>query len=431
MNRGVALRVSKNAIALLTAQVGTRVLALLLSAQLTRSVGVEGLGRYLLVMTVEGIALAVTDLGLNVYALREFSRDPARTERLLASVLVVKAGAALLGVMLLNGVMPWVWPGRRDLLALGSLALVPDALGGALGAVLKARQRMEVSSGFDLGGRALAAIAGVALLRLGFDERAVLVAYAVGRLAVLAAYAGVVWRWRIRPHWRIRPQFAAALTGSWEMLKDALPFAVAGLVAILYRRLDLLMLATWQGDLQAGVYGAAYRLWDALGLVPSSLLDALFPELARRSADRAWRAGLHGLIRRGRVWLLALLGGLLVPGLIVAPGLLTLLYGDVDGIASAPGLFRILLLALPFTYLMLLNGHVLYALGKQRQVSIWMVLATVVNGLLNAWLIPRWGMWAAAWVTLSSEIVLFLALRLAAHRALHGVRDLNLEGAPS
>jgi O-antigen/teichoic acid export membrane protein len=128
---------------------------------------------------------------------------------------------------------------------------------------------------------------------------------------------------------------------------------------------------------------------------------------------------------------LVLLGGLLVPGLIVAPGLLTLLYGDVDGIAAAPGLFRILLLALPFTYLMLLNGHVLYALGKQRQVSTWMVLATVVNGLLNAWLIPRWGMGAAAWVTLSSEIVLFLALRLAAHRALHGVRDLNLEGAPS
>ncbi len=427
MKHGVTFRVSKNALALLIAQVGTRILALLLSAQMTRTVGVEGLGRYLLVMTVEGIALAVTDLGLNVYTLREFSRAPKRTESLLGSALALKTAAVLLGVILLNVVVPWAFPAHRSLLALGSLALVPDALSGALAAVLKARQRMELSSGFDLGGRAVASLAGVALLRLGFDERAVLVAYAAGRLGVLAAYAGVLWRWRVRPH------LSAALVGGWEMIRDAVPFAVAGLVAILYRRLDLLMLSTWQGDLQAGVYGAAYRLWEALGLVPSSLLDALFPELARRGGDRMLRAGLQRLIRRGRVWLLALLVGLLVPGLILAPSILTFFYGDVAGIGAAPGLLRILLLALPFTYLMLLNGHVLYALGGQRRVSTWMVLATLVNGVLNLLLIPRWGMQAAAWVALASEGVLFVALRLAAHRALQraGDRDFELEGVLS
>lgn len=427
MKRGLLFRVSKNAAALLSAQVGTRVLALLLSAQMTRTVGVAGLGRYLLVMTVEGIALAVTDLGLNVYTLREFSRAPGRTENLLGWALTLKAVAVLLGVILLNTVVPWAFPAHRALLALGSLALVPDALSGALAAVLKARQRMELSSGFDLGGRAAASLAGVLLLRLGFDERAVLVAYAAGRLGVLAAYAGVLWRWQVRP------RLTAAVTGGWKMLREAAPFAVAGLVAILYRRLDLLMLSTWQGDLQVGVYGAAYRLWEALGLVPSSLLDALFPELARRGGDRTLRSGLRRLIRRGRIWLLALLVGLLVPGLILAPGILTFFYGDVAGIGAAPALFRILLLALPFTYLMLLNGHVLYALGGQRRVSTWMVLATVVNGLLNLLLIPRWGMQAAAWVALASEVVLFIALRLAAHRALQreGDRDLKLEGVPS
>lgn len=423
MKRGVAFRVSKNALALLSAQVGTRVVLLLFSAQLTRAAGADGLGRYLWVMTVEGIVLAVTDLGLNVFSLREFARAPESTERLLGSVLALKSVAVVLGGVLLNAGGLWIVPERRTLLALASLILVPDAFSGTLAAVLKARQRMELSSGFDLGGRAVAALAGVALLRRGFDERVALLAYALGRFGVLAAYAGILWRWQVRP------RLAGAFVGWQDRLKEALPFAVAGLVAVLYRRLDLLLLASWQGDLQAGVYGAAYRLWETLGLLPSSLLDALFPELARRGGDRSLHTGLRRLIRRGRMGLLVLLAGILLPGLWIAPGLLTFLFGDVEGIVAAPALFRILLLALPFTYLMLLNGHVLYALGAQRRVSTWMVVATLLNGLLNLALIPRWGMQAAAWVALSSEAVLFIALRVAAHRALERAHDLELEGA--
>ena len=49
-------RVSANALALLIAQVGARILNLVLIAQLTRGSGVEDLGRYLLGMTLEAIA---------------------------------------------------------------------------------------------------------------------------------------------------------------------------------------------------------------------------------------------------------------------------------------------------------------------------------------------------------------------------------------
>jgi O-antigen/teichoic acid export membrane protein len=121
----------------------------------------------------------------------------------------------------------------------------------------------------------------------------------------------------------------------------------------------------------------------------------------------------------------------MAPGLVLAPGILTAFYGDVPGIASAPSIFRILLLALPFTYLMLLNGQVLYALGEQRRVSTWMVFATLLNGFLNLLLIPRWGMWAASWVTVSSEFLLFVALRLTAHRTLQNVGELELSGVSS
>jgi O-antigen/teichoic acid export membrane protein len=269
---------------------------------------------------------------------------------------------------------------------------------------MKAQQRMEVSSGIDLGRRALAAAAGVALLWAGFDERAALLAYVVSSALAALVYGGLLHRQRVRP------RFGASGRRWRSTLAEALPFAVTGVVALLYRRLDLLMLSAWRGDVAAGVYGAAYRLWETLGIVPSSLLDALFPELARRGSA-ATRQQLQPLIRRGRRWLLLLLLALIVPCWWLAPWLIDVLYGDVAGIAAAPGLFRLLLLALPFTYLYLLNGHVLYALGRQRRVSAWMVAVTALNAGLNALLIPRWGMWAAAGVALFSEVALFAALR--------------------
>lgn len=405
MKRGVTVRVSKNALALLSAQVGARLLALLLSAQLTRTVGVAGLGRYLLAMTVEGIALAVADLGLNLFTVRALARAPEETEALLGTTLALKSGTALLGAALLNAlVAPFFFPDRRMLLAVASLALLPDAVNSALSAWMKAQQRMEVSSGIDLGRRALAAAAGVALLWAGFDERAALLAYVVSGVLVLPVYGVLLHRQRVRPRF-------GALGRRWRStLAGALPFAVTGVVALLYRRLDLLMLSAWRGDVSAGVYGAAYRLWETLGIVPSSLLDALFPELARRGSA-ATRQQLQPLIRRGRRWLLLLLLALIVPCWWLAPWLIDVLYGDVTGIAAAPGLFRLLLLALPFTYLYLLNGHVLYALGRQRRVSAWMVAVTALNAGLNALLIPRWGMWAAAGAALLSEVALFAALR--------------------
>jgi O-antigen/teichoic acid export membrane protein len=180
--------------------------------------------------------------------------------------------------------------------------------------------------------------------------------------------------------------------------------------------MDLLMLAHWQGDLAAGLYGAAYRVWEALGMIPASLLDALFPELSRVGADAANHAHLRALYRRGRrlVWLL--IGLVAVPSLALAPRLMTLLYGQSADTSLASTLFRALLLAFPFTYLYLLNGHLLYAVGQQRRVTRAMIAATAANGLLNALAIPRWSYRGAAGVAILSQILLYALLQRIARR---------------
>ena len=423
-------RIGKNAFALLVAQAGAKLLNLALTAQLTRALGVAALGRYLLALTVETITLAVADQGIKVYSVRELARgahppgsqararDPRvgdqrdqdfdrDRQELWGTVLALKLLAALCASLALNLVISSLFFSgqRRALIAIASLALLPQALNGIATAAIKARQRMEISSAINLAVRLAATAAGVLLVRSGKDERAVLLAYAAANLLGSCAFLGVLWAWRVRAR-------LAGLGQRWRtVLHEAVPFAITGIVAMLYARIDLLMLTHWQGDLAAGLYGAAYRVWETLGMIPASLLDALFPELSRVGADEKNHAHLRTLYRRGRVLVWLLIGLVAVPCLALAPRLMALLYGRSADTAIASALFRALLLVFPFTYLYLLNGHLLYAVGQQLRVTRAMIAATAANGLLNALLIPRWSYRGAAGVAILSQVLLYALLQ--------------------
>ena len=91
---GTLTRVGKNAVALFVARTGVLVLGLALNGQLARALGVEGLGRYLLALTLEGLTLALCNLGLNTLATRELSRVPEREAAPLLGTVLVKIGRA-------------------------------------------------------------------------------------------------------------------------------------------------------------------------------------------------------------------------------------------------------------------------------------------------------------------------------------------------
>jgi O-antigen/teichoic acid export membrane protein len=411
------LRVGKNAAALLVARAGLLLAGLWLNGQLTRSLGIAGLGRYLLALTVEGIALALVNLGLNIYAVRELARcDDEEAETLLGTVLAVKGLAALIAMVLLIGaVIPLFFAGpRRPAVVWATLSLLPQAWNGGLTALLNGRQRMELSSLIDVVTRLAGVTGGVVWLGQGGDERHVLACYFVGHLLATLALARVLVAWRIAP--RLRGWRAHA----GRALRESLPFAGVDIVAMLYRRVDLLLLGHWYSDETVGIYGAAYRLWETLGLLPGSLLDALFPVLAKVGASIEGRPRLVGLYRHGALLLLALV--LLVGGgcYLLAPQVVTLVYGRVATMDVAARLFRILLLVLPFRYLYLLNGHLLYAVGEQRRVLKQMLAVTVGNAALNLVLIPTAGVWGATIAITLAEATLFLLLHAtAARRGLH------------
>jgi O-antigen/teichoic acid export membrane protein len=410
------LRVGKNTLARLSAQVWAKLLSLVLVALVARYEGTAALGSYVLVLTLVGIATVVSDLGLNIYLTRQAARetDDERQRDLLGLILPLKAGlstAGMTGLILLGALAPFPDATRR-LIPLAALAVVPEGLALTMAALMNARQRMEVSAALNMTVRSVGLAGSLMALVSGLGVAGVLGWSVVASALGLSLSGAVLLRWRLWPRIHLDPRgWRACLTESY-------PFALTAIISAVYTRVDLILLSMWQGELVAGWYAAAYKLWEAFGLLPASLLEAMFPEMSRLSANsegvQRLRALFHSSSRAMAI------GGfsLAACGAWAAGILIPLVYGGLGDQEPAVSTFRLMLWAIPAMFLYLLAGHTLYALGYQRRVTAAMLLVALTNGLLNLTVIPRWSYSGAAVVALSSEWLLFALLYPWARRAI-------------
>lgn len=408
------LRISRNALFRLLAQFGTRLLSLTLVALITRREGPEGLGLYVLVLSVIAILTAIADLGLNTYLTRETPRTDLVEDQaiMLGDILLLKIGTSgitYLGLLVLVSILPFATH-ARNLLAIGGLLLITQALSGPLMATINGRQRMELTSSAQLAERVITLGGGFVLLRQGYGVQGVILLSVISSLLVGGAYVFILLKWDALPRFR--------WTRAWRRhIRQAYPFALTLGVAALYSRFDLILLNLLKGEIVTGWYGAAYKLQEAFGMLPASIMFALFPEMSRLASQRGGLRQLKILLDFGR-WLMPL-GGITfaIIGSLFSVNLLTFVYGGENVAESAVTAFRIMVWVFPVSFLSMLYGHALYALGHQLRVLRAIAIIFVASVSLNLILIPRWSLLGASVVTLLTEIGLGVLLFLEVRRS--------------
>ena len=191
------------------------------------------------------------------------------------------------------------------------------------------------------------------------------------------------------------------------LLRRALPFAGAGIVANLDLRVAPLMLGALSTSSAVGLFAAASRFGRFAALAPQAVFGGALPVLSHEfERDRqATSRVFHKLD-------LALLGfGALPPRacIALAPLLLRLAYGPTFA-AAAPALMWIGVGLIPA----LSNSGrkiALYAAGGESAVVRWSAVALVVQVAAAAMLIPMLGSTGAAVGVFIGEAAIWLPLR--------------------
>jgi O-antigen/teichoic acid export membrane protein len=381
-----------------------------------RLLGAEAYGVYAVALALLGLAAPVVALGLPLVALRGVAagradgRDGelAGLARFGPAAILAAGGAAVAGTWLLAPAVPEPWRFGLPIgvATLAVAAAVPCALlrwwsGWALGAGCSVRGQLGEALLRPLG-----LLAGLGLLAALGAEVTAGRALALQALAlVLAALPAAVWARQLRRRVDPGPRLAAApRPRAW--LGAGLSLMAAGLLGLLQLNLDILMLGALAGAEAAGPYHAAARLAQlaALPLVAANLVLAGALAAAHAAGDRA---RLQGLLTRWARICSGAAAGVLVLALIAGGPALALFGPDFPAAQTA------LVVLAAGQLVNVACGSVALVLsvtGHERAVLRGMALGASANLVLNALMIPLWGVTGAALATALATALWNLAL---------------------
>ena len=222
----------------------------------------------------------------------------------------------------------------------------------------------------------------------------------VSFVAVKVVEAGVLFAMLVAWHRRIggarELRFSAARAGG--LLRDGLPLMLTSVFLLVYMRIDQVMIRHYLDDGAVGCYAVAVRLSEAWYFVPSVVAASLFPAIlrARREDAGRYRRRLQALYE-----LMTWLGiAVAVPVTLCSGWIVRLLFGAEY--APAGPVLALYVWAGVFVFQGIVRGKWIVAENLQRYALVFTALATGVNVVLNAILIPRVGLTGAAWATVVS-----------------------------
>ena len=194
------------------------------------------------------------------------------------------------------------------------------------------------------------------------------------------------------------------LSDCWNSLRMAYPFALSGVLWILYYQVDLVMLQAIGTTVEAGYYSAAYKVMEMFFALPRVIFQVVFTRFAKYHANDPSRLP-EQLYKATRLLLMGVLPAVVIAGFLQQI-LLPLIYGPE--FAKSVYSLAVLLPSLGISMFGNLSQRFLQATGQEKRLPNILFWTALGNVVINWFLIPRFGGPGAAIATLISEISLCL-----------------------
>ncbi len=371
---------------------------LLLTARL---LGSAGYGQFMFAISLVTVAAAVLEGGLDILTVREISTDPRKYERYLGHTVTFKLLSGLIGSAAVVAITVLLGMGREviTLVFFAAFFSVSNTLLLHFRFIFRSFEVfkyealsviLEKTSVIALCGAVLLMHKSVVAYMIGYAS-----AYCITCLVTLAVLLVKIGM----------PKMQLSLSYFWsEILKPALPFAIMNLFIIIYFRAGTIMLKALTGQEElVGYYNAGYRLVESFMLFPTIIVAPIYPVISRiRDNPEEVRRVMSEAMRA----LLFVGVSIALPILIFRQKLTLLLFGE--GYRNAVACVGILALTMIPISIEYAAGTLVAALGRQGK-SNWFVFATtVLNLVLNYFLIREFSAYGASWTTVLTETFLVI-----------------------
>jgi O-antigen/teichoic acid export membrane protein len=377
---------------------GASVLLSLLSVSLlTRYLGREGYGDFTLVFTYISLFAVLSDIGFNQMVIREFARNEQKSLAIKASFLNLKLILNALAILLPIIVLPF-FPYSNYLktaIIIGSFAVATGNMVSYGTSILQSQLKLDLVALLDLIMKVVTVIAIIWFTQIHLNFYYIIGTVFIGNLAGLVSAFLFV-----RKHLAFR--FFLDMDLVKRIIKLGIPVGISSFLAVLYFKVDTLMLSMMRSSADVGIYGLSFKLLDNILMLWALYMASIFPLWSKFFAHSD-HAKYKSLLKNTLFVLVGLSAIIIFCGYAFTPLIMRILGGSKFFASMLP--FKILLIAVPLFFLNNIFYNMILSFGKTKYLIQPLILSLVVNIVLNFYAIPRYGYIGTSVTTVLTELL--------------------------
>lgn len=379
----------------------SKILMFVVIVGLVRYWGAQEFGAFNLSFAYVALFMILADFGLSTIATREVAKHKDLSEKYLSNLIGLKLFlSVVIGLLFIFSFLFVNNPVPIQLLAAALIYSLIQNFQGVFIVIFQAWERMEMVFMNRMVFYIVVFV--TALLIIKFHGSATHLVWGYAVATILSVILGI---WQIGLL-KIKVKVAFDF-GFWkELIKESLPLLGMTAAMVIYANNDTLLIGRYFSNDQVGLYQTAYKILFAFQSI-NVINYVVFPRLTilfhENKTDTAKK-------------LIEIVIGLSLVGLIILAVLITwqrdlimkLIYGQSFVISA--GVMSLLIWSGVINYFRVFVGNLLVIKNKQKMVF-WAVLAgTLVNLVINYFLIPRIGFIQAGWSLVISELVVLVVM---------------------
>ena len=407
-------KVAKNTTVLLISQIISYILAFFYTIYTARYLGASGFGIISFALALGAILSIFTELGLSTLTVREVSRDKSLANKYIGNTIALKiilSSITLVSMVLVVTLLHYP-PQIAALIYLITISFVVGAFTSIFYSVFQAYEKMEYQSI----GQIINSIIMFSGILLIINYQLSIVNF--GRIYLIASvisliYGIIICMWKfILPRieidlnlWKFVLSKVEIDLNLWKFLIiEAIPLTISSVFLLIAFRVDTILLQIINGNVAVGLYNAAYSLMTALMFVPLVYVSAIFPMLSRLNVSS--KELLKISYERSVKYLVILGLPIAVGTTLLANPIILIIYKS--GFSQSIVALQILIWSIPIIFVNYILGTAINSINKQRDIVKTAFVAMLLNIVLNLLLLPKYGLIAACFITVLTELTCFI-----------------------
>jgi len=404
-------RIVKNTSALFIAQIVSSSVSLIFGVVIARVLGDTVFGKFSFALAFTEIFAIFSALGYNTLLIREVSRDKTQVNKYVNNIFYFRVLFSLILyalIIITINIMQYPDDTKLAVYLIGIFQIL-ESLANVFKVTFRAFEKMEYEA---------AIIILVHLLSLGLMMGVIYLGYGLIEVSLVYVTIGLM-----------NFIFSIALCGKkivivkreldFKFLKKtigtALSLSMLAIFALIYVKIDTVMLSIMKGDAVVGWYNAAYYLVQGFKPLPQLVMGALFPLMSYSFISE--KDQLKRIFERAFRYLL-ILGLPLAMGItLLADKIILLIYGPEfqNSIIALQILSWDVLLVFMYGCI----SFLLVSIDRQHQMAILAGCTALINVALNIILIPTYSYIGSAFATIAAECFLLVAYLYLSGRYFH------------